>query len=681
MSSAPRGTSRPTGTRRNRERLACRPCRERKLKCDRCIPCGSCVRRRAAACCSYGPSSDNTEHTDVAGNTSSNPEWRVHAYSRLDQLESLVETLVRQRTEITALANDDTLPTTPTPEDQGAIGLSSGGLDPSSSSHLIQSGMTHWSAVLEEIQAFRRTLATFVAENTDAMLSTPRAAGGIGVMFGTQVSNTLGIEDVLDKYLPSQRDTDRLVSIYFRDRSSAAPFIHSSQFQRQYRDFWSKPGETSPLWISILFSILHISATTVTMGREIEKTGAAFTEAAAQCLALGEYFLPKAFAIEALLLYLQSQYITSLEIPPYMGSLLSIIVRLATTAGYHREDGASGLSPFVKEMRRRTWSVCVQLDLLISFHMGLPSSIQFSDWNMQPPNNLLDSDFDEDSLRIPNPRPDTEFTGVTFCIMKQRFMGVFEKILRQVLLTGTQKPTNSDVDLLDVEIKSIYNTLPDIYRARPLSSSVIDSSKLIVTRLCISLIYYKCLCVLHRPHLSEFRANSIRECYVASTALVQIITDVYSECTPGGRLETEEWFMKSITWRDLLLGTTTLCLVLCATGWRMDESSMDRSKTLALLETAKAVIQAEQARSENKDSSSVLSIIDTAICEFRDQQNRGLRPSVTGEAAEIVPLPVSFGEMSYERARWNWEGSENGVSNDFELAPFNGFLNGSNRRL
>jgi hypothetical protein len=614
---------------------------------------------------------------DGTDNTSNNPEWRVHAYSRLGQLESLVETLVRQRTEATVTANDDTLPTTPT-EGQGAIGLSSGGLDAPSPSHLIQSGMTHWSAVLEDIQAFRRTLMTFAAENTDAMLSTPRAAAGIGVMFGTHVSNTLSIEDILKRHLPSQRDTDRLVSIYFRDRSAAAPFIHASQFQRQYRDFWNTPGETSSLWISILFSILHIAATTATMWRDIERIRVGFAEAAAQCLALGEYFLPKPFAIEALLLYTQSQYITSLEIPPFMGSLLSIIVRLATTAGYHREDGASGLSPFAKEMRRRTWSVCAQLDLLISFHMGLPSSVQFSAWNIQAPNNLLDSDFDEDSVQLPTARPDTEFTGVTFCILKQRFMGVFEKILQQVLLTSTQKPTDDDVDLLDIEIKTIYDTLPDIYRTRPLNSSVIDSSKLIVTRLCISLIYYKCLCVLHRPHVSKFRANSIRECYVASTALIRIITDVYTECTTGGRLETEEWFMKSITWRDLLLGSTTLCLVLCATNWSMDESPMDRSETLALLETARAVIQAEQARSENKDSSSVLSIIDTAICEFRDQQDRGTRLSATGEA---VPLPTSVEGMSYDRTCWNWESSENGVSNDFELAHFSGFMGVPDRRL
>ncbi|CAH0021786.1 unnamed protein product [Clonostachys rhizophaga] len=662
MSSAPRSTSRPTGIRRNRERLACKPCRQRKLKCDRSIPCSSCVRRRAAACCSYGPSSDNTERMDGTDNTSNNPEWRVHAYSRLDQLENLVETFVRQRTEATVTTIDDTLPTTPT-EDQGAIGLSSGGLDAPSPSQLIQSGMTHWSAVLEDIQAFRRS------ENTDAMLSTPRAAAGIGVMFGTHVSNTLSIEDILKRHLPSQRDTDRLVSIYFRDRSAAAPFIHASQFQRQYRDFWNRPGETSSLWISILFSILHIAATSATVWRDIEKIRVGFAEAAAQCLALGEYFLPKPFAIEALLLYTQSQYITSLEIPPFMGSLLSIIVRLATTAGYHREDGASGLSPFAKEMRRRTWSVCVQLDLLISFHMGLPSSVQFSAWNIQAPNNLLDSDFDEDSVQLPTARPDTEFTGVIFCILKHRFMGVFEKILQQVLLTGTPKPTNDDVDLLDIEIKTIYDTLPDIYRTRPLNSSVIDSSKLIVTRLCISTIYYKCLCVLHRPHVSKSRGNSIRECYVASTALIRIITDVYAECTTGGRLETEEWFMKSITWRDLLLGTSTLCLVLCATNWKLDESPMDRPETLALLETARAVIQAEQARSENKDSSSVLSIIDTAICEFRDQQD------------EPVPLPTSVEEMSYDRTRWNWESSENGVSNDFELVHFSGFMGASDRRL
>ncbi|PNP73843.1 hypothetical protein FNYG_12802 [Fusarium nygamai] len=407
--------------RKHRERLACSACRQRKLKCDRESPCGSCVRRRDVTSCSYEVSIDDRRR-------------RTQAQARLEHLEHLVGLLAEQRsTTATGVQNGTPAAELPLDSDTGehTIALSSSRPDQAGN------GSTHWSAMLDDIQALRSTLDPLEGNDIDeGDTSAPQADVGMGmdVMFGAGLSQAVSIEQVLNTYLPSRRSTDRLVSTYFRVRLYITPYIHSVQFQRQYEAFWSDPGAASPLWISILFSMLFIAANISRSGKETEIPGHGFTVAAAQCLALGEYFRPKAFCFEALLLYTHSRFITCLEISPDMGALLSVLAHIATVSGYHRESSVPGLSPFRAEMRRRAWSMFMQLDLLVSFHLGVPSRITSAVSNTRVPSNLLDSDFDEHSVELPSSRPDTELTGVTFCILKHKFMTIFDKVLQHALL-------------------------------------------------------------------------------------------------------------------------------------------------------------------------------------------------------------------------------------------------------
>ncbi|KAF9783594.1 hypothetical protein IL306_009033 [Fusarium sp. DS 682] len=487
-----------------------------------------------------------------------------------------------------------------------------------------ESGTTHWSAMLDDIQALRSTLDSFEDNSTYAEdVSAPQleAGMGIGVMFGAGLSQALSIEQVLNTHLPSRRDTDRLVSAYFRVRLYITPFIHAAQFRRQYEAFWNDPAAASPLWISILFSMLFMAANSFRTGRENEVPGHGLTVAAAQCLALGEYFRPKPFCFEALLLYLQSRFVTCLEISPDMGTLLSMLAHIATVSGYHRESSVPGISPFAAEMRRRAWSMFVQLDLLVSFHLGVPSRISLSVSNTRAPSNLLDSDFDEDSTQLPTSRANTELTGVTFCILKHRFMTIFDKIFQHVLTDRSHEANDSEIDALDTELKGLYKALPELYQPRPIENCVIDHPQLIVARLCISFVYYKCLCVLHRPHVTRHRDKSVRECYAASSALVSDLLRVYEECKPGGQLDTEEWLMKSITWHDFLLGATTLCLVAYATNQATDGFYIDKPGTKLLLERARTVIQMEQSEDGARARSRVLSIVEATVAHLEARQS------------------------------------------------------------
>ncbi|KAL5584098.1 hypothetical protein FOVSG1_015449 [Fusarium oxysporum f. sp. vasinfectum] len=478
--------------------------------------------------------------------------------------------------------------------------------------------------MLDDIQALRSTLDPFEDNDTDdGGTSAPQAEAGMrmGVMFGAGLPQAVSIEQVLNTYLPSRRSTDRLVSTYFRVRLYITPYIHSVQFRRQYEAFWSDPTAASPLWISILFLMLFMAANISRTGKENEIPGHGFAVAAAQCLALGEYFRPKAFCFEALLLYVQSRFITCLEISPDMGALLSMLAHIATVSGHHRENSVPSLSPFTAEMRRRAWSMFMQLNLLVSFHLGVPSRITLAVSDTRAPSNLLDSDFDEHSARLPSSRSNTELTGVAFCILKHRFMTIFDKILQYTLANALHEATDTGIDSLDTELKSLYESLPELYRPRPIENCIIDHPQLIVARLCISFVYYKCLCVLHRPHVTKHRDRSIRECYAASSSLVTDLLRVYEECKPGGQLDTEEWFMKSITWHDLLLGVTTLCLVAYATNKTTEGFHIDQPGVQLLLERARTVIQIEKSEDGARARSRVLSIAEATISRLRAQQS------------------------------------------------------------
>ncbi|KAM0231796.1 hypothetical protein ACHAP5_010952 [Fusarium lateritium] len=441
--------------RKHRERLACAACRQRKLKCDRESPCGSCVRRRDVTSCSYEVSVDNSDRDRLR---------HTQAQARLERLEHLVESLAGQRSASTSGEQYTTL-AAESPQDPGiaehTIASSSSRSD---LCYQAGSGTTHWSAMLDDIKALRSAIDPFENNDIDdGDVGAPQVEAGmeIGVMFGAGPSQTLSIEQVLNTCLPSRRSTDRLVSTYFRVRLYITPYIHSVQFRRQYEAFWNDPTSASPLWISILFSMLFMAANTSRTGSENEIPGHGFTVAAAQCLTLGEYFRPQTFCFEALLLYVQSRFVTCLEISPDTGALLSILAHIATVSGYHKESSVPSLSPFAAEIRRRGWSMFMQLDLLVSFHLGVPPRINLSVSNTRAPSNLLDSDFDEDSARLPSPRPNTELTGVTFCIIKHRFMTIFSKIIHHVLENPPHEATDAHIDCLDTELKFSYESLPE----------------------------------------------------------------------------------------------------------------------------------------------------------------------------------------------------------------------------
>lgn len=324
------------------------------------------------------------------------------------------------------------------------------------------------------------------------------------------------------------------------------------------------------MWVGLLFAILTLAATLRHNTDALKELGGSlaatriFQTKTAQCLVLGKYASPKAYGVETLMLHLQSNYMASEDCNVNTWVLMGVLVRLAMKMGVHRDPRHyPNISPFDGEMRRRLWQTLFQLDVLVSFQMGLPSMIQASDCDTEPPRNLHYSDFSEETTELPPARPLTDSTPVTYIIFKCACMAVFKKIAAQ---TSSLRPAPyQDVLDLDKEMRDRYDEVSTDLKMKAMAHSFTDAPSTIMNRLNIKLLCLKGICVLHRKYLNQDRLNpryaySRRVCVEAAMEILELQADVHNSSLPGGQLYEDRWMVSSLTAHDFLLAAMIVCL-------------------------------------------------------------------------------------------------------------------------
>ncbi|KIW18527.1 hypothetical protein PV08_02815 [Exophiala spinifera] len=560
-------------TKRPRDSLVCNQCRKSKLRCDKAQPCGSCVKRDAGAACSYHRPPPTLSESRNEGTLSSVAE------DRLLHLEAMVRELMEQQASTTEQSSTHAVPSklrAPHSRPKDAVDLECNET-PGDSRYV---GFTHWSAILDDIHELKIALtganeAQEAALSLNSSTSTPPGStlsgAGNDIIFGG--SSSFSLEEILDQYLPPKIEVDRALAAYFRGETFIIPFVHIYQFQRQYREFCADPTKVNPLWLSILFSICYMASliagvatlttdTTTHQQDDLVRQRRRFHVAAAKCLVLGNYRQPQPFALEALGIYGHCKNLSTLEPSREAGTILAIVVRMAYEMGYHRDPDHVGqkFTVFEAEMRRRFWAVCKQYDTMLSFQLGLPSSIVLENTDTKPPRHILDSDFDEASTELPPARSEDAPSPLLWFIVKDRMLALFSKVSRGAL-SFTER-SGADVVALDREIRQVYDAgVPDVLRSRPLADSLSDSPFLIMTRFFVEFIHLKNLLVLHRRYMVKGSVSSTMACVEAGRSLVSQFLDMYKELGPGGQLYTERWMLNNFTINDFLLGVMVLCLV------------------------------------------------------------------------------------------------------------------------
>jgi hypothetical protein len=571
-----------------RPRLTCIQCQKSKLRCDRGQPsCGSCVKKDEAAACSYQRLSGSRI----------DPSRNATAEDRLLHLESTVKKLIQSQASVESGNNGIYAERVALPgQDAAAKAVDELRNDQTGNTRYV--GSTHWSAVLDDIQELKAVLGSSadVQEDEEPIASEVPAIRG-ELIFG--LPKTYSLQQIIFQYLPSKVEVDRLLSTYFQSQVYMAPFIHAYHFQRQYREFWDDTANVNPLWLSILFSICYMSSLIGEASSSYDSSKndlvnrlSLLHTAAGQCLVLGEYHRPQKFTVEALGLYAHCKNITNLDPSREAGAILGMVVRMAYEMGYHRDPDLFGsFTVFEGEMRRRFWASCKQLDLMISFMLGLPSNICLEDCDTKSPRNLLDSDFDADTQVLPASRSENEATRLLWFIVKERQMIGFSKVCQDAL--SFKEKSEAEIVQLDNEIREMYTTIPDVLRARPLADSIIDPPFLIMTRLYIDFIHLKSLCVLHRKYMARGNVFSTVSCVEAGIRLVSEFIDMYKEFAPGGQLYLQRWMLGNFTMNDFLLGVMVLCLVVHIRWKRGSQNSAidtaTENRVLALLEESHVI--------------------------------------------------------------------------------------------
>lgn len=237
---------------------------------------------------------------------------------------------------------------------------------------------------------------------------------------------------------------------------------------------------------------------------------------------------------------------------------------IAMRMGYHRDPSHfSKITPFEGEMRRRTFFLLEIFDILFAYQNGLPSIVHEEECDVQPPSNLFDTDFDEDTKQLPPSRPATDPTPILFFCYKCRMTRVFRRILRHAL--SLKSPSYEETMKLDTELRDVHNDVPPSLRMRPLGSSFMDSVVTTSQRLMLDLMYLKCLCVLHRTYLSHRRSNpayeySRKTCVEAALRILMHQADLHTASQTGGLFHRDQWICSTVAMRDSLLAAMIISL-------------------------------------------------------------------------------------------------------------------------
>jgi hypothetical protein len=289
-----------------------------------------------------------------------------------------------------------------------------------------------------------------------------------------------------------------------------------------------------------------------------------FRQKVVQCLTLGNYAKGGPLVLETLLLYLGLELFLRSDAQVSIWIMLGTIVQLALHMGYHRDPRHfKNMSVLESEMRKRVWGTVVDLDMATSAQMGLPRLIKPWQTDVTEPANLLDSDFDATTIKLPATRPETELTPVLVRIVKSRLMNAMGLIWD--FAVDVRPHTNAEVEELDQQLRRAHEAIPECLKWRSMAQCVTDPANLIIQKVFLNIIIQRGRTVLHRKLLQSapsqaHRITSEEVCLDAALKVLKFQEMLDEETRPFCQLHQESWKISSLVTHDFLLAMSVCCV-------------------------------------------------------------------------------------------------------------------------
>ncbi|TVY35101.1 Fusarisetin A cluster transcription factor [Lachnellula subtilissima] len=416
-----------TSRKRARPTKSCFECRRKKLKCDRLQPCMQCKKLGREALCTYAhgppgpPDFENAERSpkrpkvDVSrlnswgGEAARDLNAPTGAYVATALPMDYQKTTVQESTDRTDESQSKT---------SGRLQVEG------SKSRYIGLGdrMTLLDHFADEkefiIGSFTdSTMAPIVNEMTIFQRALHRKIKPLDRLFEDR---TALVAEMLNS-LPENTIVEALKERYLANMETVLRAVHVPTFRRQCSEIQSSrtahnstlPSTVPESVLAQLLAIISIASRLSdskdmktleqTVSEERVTTYLTLIPKWLDSLKGKERLTIDTLRVETLLLMARfANMATLLDLWKESGGL----VRAAMAVGLHRDpEHSSGLSPFVKEQRRKLWQTIVELDLQFSLATGMPCAVQSSDIGSRTLILVNDDDLVEDMPNYPVERP------------------------------------------------------------------------------------------------------------------------------------------------------------------------------------------------------------------------------------------------------------------------------------
>jgi uncharacterized membrane protein YgcG len=321
----------------------------------------------------------------------------------------------------------------------------------------------------------------------------------------------------LEALLPSKEETDSLVNIYLDQFEQVHRIVHIPSFRRDYAKFWLPSETRNAAFTALVLAIMGVSSCIASqLPNRFEKMLSSSHVNAIRWVEAVDQWQEKQSQKHRRLIHYQiaclvylAKRVNTVKKKRFWRNAGSM-TQDAISVGLHREPShmCDKISPFNQEMRRRLWATIQSYDLQASFDHGLPSILSSLHYDVNPPRNIDDDEFDEDTQELPPSHPPTEYTFSSYQHISRHSLPLRLELSR--VLTGPPEELDYDrVIRYTNEINQEIDSLPSWDVSDSSSSSqnpVLKKPLLAYTLLHIQLRQY--IIPLHQPFLRLRKANS-----------------------------------------------------------------------------------------------------------------------------------------------------------------------------
>ncbi|EFR00487.1 hypothetical protein MGYG_03489 [Nannizzia gypsea CBS 118893] len=418
-----------------RRALSCLPCRRHKLKCNRHVPCHSCIRYRREEQCRLNPPPSSVMRGSVPlhsqghvppDHTSVTAHAPVPAPAPAPVPASLsfqpLHTQVASATPLQSKPQQPYIPHTREPDRIETI------VSKSARNTLLETPLAQSLASLPQNILGVSTLPPFIPLLLAEQFQRPVDENEVTIFWCAQ----------LVSMLPLRHQCDLIVNYYINELNYVYHSVHAPSFREDYAAFWNKDiKDTDIIWLSFLYSILSTSAVFIpfpdvkAVGLDpdtIRKKAHLWHWASRQALSAGHYESRPCLTQLETFLVTQLYWLSTKNVEA-LNSALGQAVRNGQALNLDRD--VSGYSPLETEKRRRIWWELFCCDTFQSMCMSRTPLIHCPAPKIPLPANCNDVDI-TDSFTEGRPIDEPTETSASilraevFLIMRKLFDSGFE---------------------------------------------------------------------------------------------------------------------------------------------------------------------------------------------------------------------------------------------------------------